>query len=293
MKPGIYKNIPFAEYQKWEAVHKSMFSSLIKSGLQFKHFLEKGEEETKIMGFGNLVDCLLFEPELYDERYTITPETYPAIVKKEEIQKPWNWTANYCKEWREEKLSENPDIKIVSLNDIGLASDIVSSIKNHPEAQRYLKEAEYQVSLYWIDPETDLPCKARMDAYNGTRITDLKVTDDIRPSLFSKIIKRFKYHAGGAFYHDGLMHCMGIELEQEPSIPFSFIAAESDPPHDVVCYNLGPQSFEAGRIIYREALNRYKEFKESGEYPGYSNVSEEIEIPMYDLNKIQLDGVIE
>lgn len=301
MKPGIYKNIPFDEYRAWPAVSKSMFKHILRSGLALKHYLDHGEEEKEVMVFGNLADCLLLEPDLFESRYIISPATYPAVVKKatkkdptETIEdKPWTWTANYCKEWREIKLRDKPEVKIISPADVERAQVITERIKGHPDAGEWVRNSEKQVSVYWIDPETGLACKSRMDAWDGRRIIDLKVTNDPLPSAFQRTVNNFKYHAGGAFYHDGLLHAMDITPEEGPTVPFSFIAAEDCEPYDVVTYDLGPLSFEAGRIIYKHALNRYKEIMETEDFTGYSNVTEEIEIPGYAINKIQLEGRIE
>lgn len=292
-KIGIHKNISMEEYAKIKAVHKSMFSHILKSGKQLKHFLENGEEEKEYMVFGNLVDTLLFEPDCFIDRYITCPETYPTLVKKVETQKPWNWSANYCKEWRESIFAESPDVKIISPEDAERASKIVKSIKTHPEAQRWLSKAEYQLSLCWVDQSTELSCKGRPDAYNGERLIDLKVTSNPLPGFFSNIMYKFKYHAQGAFYHDGFLLAQGKTPDVGPSIPFSFIVAEDKKPFDVVCYDLGLESFEAGRIVYEETLSRYQNFVENDDFPGYSNIVEEIDIPRYALNKIQLEGVIE
>jgi hypothetical protein len=289
IEPGIYKNVPFDEYKAWPAVHKSMFHSILRSGLQLKYDTENEREPTGIMVFGNLVDCLLFEPSLFASRYKLTPETYPAIVKKISVEKKWSWNSNYCKEWRDEQ----PDgIEIITGEELAKASTISDRVKNHPEAGKWLNGAEYQVSLYWIDPETMLPCKARIDALQVDRITDLKVTNDPLPSAFAKIVKNFGYHSGGAFYHDGYFLAQGKDPGPGPQLPISFIAAESEAPHDVVCYNLGMESFEVGRIVYRDALNRYKEIMETQDFSGYSNVAEDVEIPRWALNRIQLEGII-
>ena len=287
MKPGIYENIQFEEYEKWGHIRKSWFKHILKSGKHFKHFLDNGEKESDLMVFGNLVDTLLFEPLLFESRYITIPETYPT---KDE-NKPWNWNANYCKEW---KRSKPENKQIIKLCDFSRASIIVNTIKSHPEAGKWLYEASYQVSMVWIDKDTDLGCMGRIDTLRANeRIIDLKITNNPHPSNFSRIINNFLYHAQGAFYHDGYILAQGGKLEDGPSIPFSIIAVEDQPPHDVVCYNLGPESFECGRIIYKTALDRYKEYIENEEYAGYSNIAEEIEIPMYARNKIQMEGIIE
>jgi len=292
MKLGIYYDVPMSEYKEWPGVHKSMFHHILRSGKALKHHIDHGEEQSKIMKFGNIVDTLLLEPNLFKERYIIHPDTYTAIVKKVEVQKPWNWNANACQEWRDE--NEVGDIEVVSKEDIIRARDIVEAIKTHPEAGRWVATARTQVSLCWTDPETDLPCKGRIDALpeDFSRIIDLKVTDDPLPGSFSRIVNNFLYHAGGAFYHDGFFLAQGKDPGPGPQIPFSFIAAEADEPHDVVTYNLGPESFDVGRIVYRDALARFKEYQDTGEYPGYSNVTEEVEIPRWAIDRVQQEGII-
>lgn len=299
IKPGLYYDVPMEEYRKWPGIHKSMFKAILKSGLHFKHYLDHGEDETGIMQFGNLVDTLLLEPDLFLSRYITIPKTYidiqPATKKRPErkTEKKWNWNAEECQSWRSEIYAKDPTIEIISENDLDRARRIVEAIKIHPEARKWLAKARCQASLFWIDPETGVPCKGRVDALQADRLIDLKVTDNPHPHAFSGIVNRFLYHAGGAFYHDGYLLAQGKPLGPGPELPFSFIAVEAEEPHDVVTYNLGPESFECGRIIYRDAIARYQEIMETGEYPGYSTVAEEIEIPIWARNKLQLEGVIE
>lgn len=295
-KTGIYYNIPFDEYQSVDAVHKSMFKSIMRSGKELKHYIETENESSKAMDFGNLVDTLLFEREKFIERYIVPPETYISVKEYKtkpnvEIEKPWNWNADACRKWRDE-LPEG--LTMTSDEDINKAKDIVSSIYEHPLASEWLEHGKYQVSLFWIDPETGLQCKARPDIVTQYNIPDLKVSYDCHPKSFSKTLNNFMYHAGAAFYHDGYFLAQGKEIpEGLQSMPMSFIVAEDKSPYDVVCYQLGDESFEVGRSLYHDALQRYKDFKDNDEYPGYSNVCEEIEIPGYALNKYQLEGVVE
>lgn len=292
MEQGIFYDMPMDEYKKIPAAHKSEFKYILKSGLHYRHHLENRKESTDSMVFGNLVDTLLFEPHLLEKRFVTVPETYPAIVKKEHVDKPWSWNANFCKDWRSEILEDNPGIEIVKGDDIIRATNITSAIESHPEAVRYLDGARFQVTMIWRDPETKVWCKGRLDAVTDDRFIDLKVTEDPHPEAFSGIMTNFDYHVQGAFYHDGWYLAQGMEVPEEIKKPFSFIAVESGQPHDVVCYNIGIESFEAGRVVYHEALRRYADFLDTNEYVGYSNVSEEIEIRQWKLNRIMLDGVV-
>lgn len=291
MKPGIYYDLPMEEYKKIPAVHKSEFQHILKSGKHYQYFLEHGEEEKQQMVFGNLVDTLLFEPDLLKSRYSIIPEEYDD--GKGHV-KPWNWNATVCKQWREDNFNENPSVSFIKTLEYEQAQSIVEAIQNHPMAREWLSGAKYQVSCVWVDPETGLLCKSRMDAYRESeRIVDLKVTNNPLPGAFARIAANFKYHCQGAFYHDGLILATCGSLDDLPSIPFSFVVVEESPPYEVVTYTLGIQSFEVGRIVYRQALNNVSEWRENDEYPGYSNVDEELELPGWLINRVQMEGIIE
>ena len=289
-KPGIYYDVPYQEYYEWNAVHKSLFSHIMRSGLQLLHHIEHGEKESDFMRFGNLVDTILFEPHLLELRYIMIPDTYPTVVKKEEIDKPWNWNANYCIDWRK---TIPHGITPISKDEHLRAKTISTKIIQHPEASAWLDGAQVQVSIVWVDPETELVCKGRMDAYRDMeRIIDLKITGNASPWAFSKKGYEFGYHTQGAFYHDGLLLSSGKTLEAGQVLPFSYIVAEDKQPHDVVTYNLAQESFEAGRASYREALDRFKSYVENDDFQGYSNVAEDFEIPAWALKKYQFEGIL-
>ena len=77
---GIFENIPFEEYHKVSCVHKSMFKSIIRSGRQLKHYLDTGDQRSKQMDFGNLVDTLLFEPEFHSSESGSLAFWIPYII---------------------------------------------------------------------------------------------------------------------------------------------------------------------------------------------------------------------
>ena len=283
IKPGVYYNVPDSEYRAWPCYCKSMMSYTMKSGKHLKAYVDGSGEDSDAMIFGRLVDCFLLEPDRYGDLFVIRPDMYPDNKGN---MKPWSNNANYCRSW-----NAGQHKAIIKAETKATADRVSKAIGEHPQASEWLNACKSQVSIVWIDPETGITCKGRIDGLiENERLLDLKITNDPHPAAFSRTSYSFGYHIQGAFYHDGYILASGGTLGESPQYPFSFIACEDSEPFDCVCYNLGVESFDVGRVMYREALSRYKEIKESGEYYGYSNVAEELEIPLWAINRVLMEG---
>ena len=81
-------------------------------------------EDTKFTEWGEMIDCLALTPQFWKTDFAVTPETYPDAKTGE--QKPWNWNANFCKEWREEHKA----LKIRKADDLRFSAPDVSRLKN-------------------------------------------------------------------------------------------------------------------------------------------------------------------
>lgn len=290
MNSTVY-DMPFDKYKNIKRVHKSHFGPALKSGLHYKYHIENEEylSPSDFMVFGSLVDTILFEPKEINKRFVCHPEKYDS----DKGEKTWNWNANACKKWRSNLEKLFPGIMITGTEIMTNAAVIASKIKNHPVASKWL-EGTFQVSLLWTDEDTGIECKSRPDIILGSeRIVDLKITSSPHPFGFGKKMLDLNYHSGAAFYHDGYLIASGCKPQAQPSFPMSFIVAEDSPPYDVVCYDLGIESFDVGRIVYRQALERISEYRSNDEYPGYSNIVETAEIPTWAINRVQMEGMIE
>ncbi|MBU2249185.1 MAG: PD-(D/E)XK nuclease-like domain-containing protein, partial [Gammaproteobacteria bacterium] len=158
-------------------------------------------------------------------------------------------------------------------------------------AAAILEGCKTQVTVIWTDPETGILCKGRFDIFKPDRFADLKVTDNPHPGAFSKVAGNLKYHVQAAIYHDGFFCATEGAYPQEWKIPFSFIAAEAGPPHDVVTYDMQEESLDAGRVIYRDALQKYADCKAVNQWPGYSDFAEPLDIPQWLRHRILFEGV--
>jgi len=143
--------------------------------------------------------------------------------------------------------------------------------------QRYV-----EICAVWIDPETELLCKSRIDClttFDGfTVIADLKTCADASPYGFAKSVANYGYHRQNAFYIDGLNALAPRDRM------FYFLAVEKSPPYCSAVYRLDYESVEKGRREYRDAITRWKEATETGVWPGYPTEIQTLELPRWAMS---------
>jgi exodeoxyribonuclease VIII len=164
------------------------------------------------------------------------------------------------------------------------------SLFSHPIAGRLLGDArEFEFSLYAIDPETGVLCRARLDLLTHSGfIVDLKKCQDASPAEAARSIAKYGYHQQDAFYTDVFGWCVG-----QPPRGFAFIFIEELPPHAVAVYVLDTADRDRGRRMYRRALNLYARCLESGEWPGYPVQAQTLSLPAWarrDIDSMTLEG---
>lgn len=290
LDPGIHENISMRDYLELPYFHKSYVSPMLKSGLALRYHIDIEEPEGKYSDCiiaGQLVDTLLFEPKEFASRFSLLPDVYVDSKKK---TVPFTKKSSTCRKVITDIIDEG---KLPISGDDKIAADeIISAIQRHKTASTWLA-GKSQVTIIWDDPITGVRCKGRIDMLLIDRIVDLKTSETTLPSAFSRIANSMGYHVQGAMYHDGYYCAKTGKIPESFDMPFSLIAAETSKPHDVVCYNLGVETLEVGRLKYREALDRFKACSDSNEWHGYSDFAEELEIPIWAKNRLQLEGVFD
>lgn len=282
---GIYEGLQFDQYISVDAISSHDVLPLLKSPAHFLANRENERVQSPAMLLGSIVDCLLFEPVEFESRYQVLPEMY-VNSKKQWVE--WSNYSKHCKMVVEniKKSGKTP----ISEQLLDTANRIVSNITEHNAARELLKDVKTQVSIFWEDSETGVKMKGRPDAImqSGEKISivDLKTTADASLQTFSRTMLKFGYHIQGAVYSDGL-----CALNGGVQLPVQIIAAETVAPYGVAVYEIGEKSLAIGRMQYREALKRYKSARENGNFHCYSQFSEDIEIPQYAIDRVELEGV--
>lgn len=148
-------------------------------------------------------------------------------------------------------------------------------------------------SLFWIDPETQVWCRARLDhmpeAEYGARwfvVSDYKTTRSAHPEQVSKTVYDYGYHIQAAMYLEGV-RALGIHAD--PRMVFVF--QEKAPPYVTTVTELDVVALRIGRGQLRQALSTYARCQAEGRWPGYSEDIETIPLPAYAERKLEEEGL--
>lgn len=279
IEPGVYYNIPFDDYMKWPYFHKSLVFPALRSAKHLKES-QQGEKDTDAMQLGRLVDAMLLEPDRLDD-FVRTPETYTNSKGKEAA---WTLRSNTCKEELAKIIASGRTPISKEMEDS--AFEIANGVKSNPAAVELLKNCKKQVSLVWEDPEINIICKGRLDCVGTDSITDLKTTRNAAKDSFSRDAARLGYHHQASMYVDGWKVLNGQECK------YNIIAVENEPPYCCAVYELSEDSIEAGRIMCRAAMLRYKDYMENDSElkRGYSDFIEPLEVPRWVIERAYMEG---
>ena len=215
---------------------------------------------TAAMDYGNLLDCLLLTPELFDDLYAALPADAPQKPTKAmlEAKKPGadsiarqEWWANF-----DQCLRGRIPVS-ASLMDQARAAE--SMFRQHKLASTILAESETQVALAGPNP-LGFPGQAKclIDLVPGTFfgkgvVADFKSTNDTSEKGMTDTIWRFSYHVKMAWY--------GLCLEAAGSKPINrhvLIWQRSKFPYDVHVREISQGDIDVGINIIRK---RFKEMQ--------------------------------
>lgn len=278
--PGIYpaKDVPAEVYHAWDAMSASWLGILdTTSPKNFQHRRRFPPWPTAAMRFGQMLHVLTLEPFDFAARFEIAPDGDKRTKAGKEA-----WAE--C----EARAEGRPIIPRTGENSYEQARAMAHAIEEHPHAPKLLHGGQREVSLVWIDEETGIKCKGRLDVLNPPAVPDVKSTINAQPAQFEKAIWNFGYHRQAALYLDGLAALNGGDTNQ-----FVFIAVEKSAPYDVIVRPAGESVIAAGRMAYKRALFSYKKCRETDTWPGYDGPEGNLtplELPEWALRE---EGLVE
>lgn len=267
MEPGIYTNISNEEYHKGGGLSSSGLKLLTKSPA---HYRVHRSIETAAMIRGTAAHCAVFEPERFEQEYTVEPE-----VNKR------------TKAGQAEIAALALTGKIVlSRKDYADVLGMAEAVKNHSLAYALTTGGVAEQSVYWkqkveygVDNETKILCKCRPDYVKSLKddyvIVDLKTTTDARTGYFPrKAYWDYGYHISAAHYITGMTEAVGT-----PPREFIFVAVESEPPYGVIVYRASRLFVNSGIEENDRLYKLYASCLRSDEWPCYASVIHDMELP--------------
>ncbi len=235
-------------------------------------------DETKQTEWGTLVDALALDGAGFEKRFAIAPATYPAkeSAKKDAamIEKPWNWNANYCGEWRDGQ--ERAGKIVVKNADFEAGKQAAEALLEDPRISTLIQDSDKQVMVTgeYHDRETKLTIPLRglidivptLESTYSKSLGDLKTCTFAAPNAWPKVVFERGYHTQAALYLDLYTAATG-----EDRIDFVHVLQESFSPYAVGRRVLSAEFIELGRVQYISALQRYCACLKADVWPGYDD----------------------
>lgn len=301
------KNIPIEEYHTGPGISSSDIKDLVNGTVEAWLYKKKNPKApTPALILGNAIHTAVLEPDQFSARYCldidapVAPSRSTTEGKAEfKAYKEWfiqkegidqmdftmdadEWRARWMK-WRHPSFNKI----VLSAEDIKTCWAIAESVKNHPMVSQMFAEGESEVTLYWLDQETDVLCKCRPDRLNQSFpcIPDLKSTASAALDDFENDITTHDYHVSAWWYLWGAKEVFGIDFEN-----FVYIPAEKAEPFQVTFYTADEGSLSVGEGLCRAGLAIYKKYLQEsakGEtWKGYSLEPKAAGIRPWAFNKL-------
>lgn len=261
---GLHQDVPEAVYHSWDAAGSSHLKLVGRSLAHARYEQLHPKEQTRAQALGSAIHRAVLEPDRFEWEYCAT-----AQCDRRTKEGKARWAAF---------VGKNAGKEILEGDDYATCLAMRDAVWANPHAAEILKgPGLIEASAAWIDPETGLLCKGRMDrlAEHGSWswIWDVKSTEDASPSGFAKAVSKWDYHCQAAHYLDGL------NVLAPRKRRFGFIAVEKKPPYCVALYELEEEDLEMGRYDNEQRLAALKQAVESGNWPGYSTEIEPLGLP--------------
>lgn len=276
MNDGIYDNVSIEDYHANQTHLSATTLKYARESLKHFEWYRSGKlprEEKSAFSFGNAFELALLAPDEYLQKVAVMPEA----------------------EWFEEVKASMPDVKTVRNTTIykdrhtawrneiagkyviaenGAESfetieEMLSSCYQDKVIQGLIKNTEYQLSLFWTDPDTGIKLKTRPDICKRKKnvIVNLKTTIDGSPEGFSKDIKKWDYPLQACIEISG---CLRTGLMDKVDNYF-WLVVEKVPPFNATIYEFQDTDIAAVMDSFHYLLSRIRKAQDQRLFPGYTD----------------------
>jgi hypothetical protein len=251
MKPGIYRNLSFAEYVAIDAVNQSALRPFLQSIRHGEYAMMTRGTPSPAMEFGTAIHTLMLDGEdEFNRQYAVGGPINPKTGES------YGRTTKAFSEWL-----DTQDGLFVTHEEHRRLLDIRDRLNGHSKAGPTIRTpgANRELTIVWDEPVHGQPvrCKARIDwCHPEVGVLDLKSTRDCSAKAFAKSVADYGYHMQAAWY---LLGAERVGLGR--NLPYGWIAVESAPPYGVGLYTLSDWDRKCGLTRALKALHTYTDWK--------------------------------
>ena len=242
------------DYRAAVGINSSSLHHALRSAGHYRYAKDHPRAPSEQMVLGQAIHILLLTPHLENERLAVLPDDAPTR------------RSNAGKQWHEDFERRTAGKFIMEPARMQLARDIAERVRSHSIAGSLLEDcALREVSLYWTELATGLPCKARLDALSADYrlIVDVKSTSDAREDPFARSAFDYRYDIQAAHYVDAVLSVKSVQPL------YCWIVVETDPPHGCAVYSAAPQLMNIGDEDRDSALRVINDCSRTGQWPLY------------------------
>lgn len=254
---------------------------------------QANEDPTKATAWGSLIDTMALTPERLDDQYAVSPPTYPAkgmecpkchsVTDSKScrackcdrvettIEKEWNGTAEFCKEW----IKKQGEKEIIKSEVMDEAKTAVSILEEEMSGLLTVSKRQCFCVSEWQDKETGLAIPIRClidlvpdkdDSVYGKALANLKTARDGDPDIWPRVVDANGYDVSSALEMDIYTAATG-----EERCDFILPIQENVKPYHVVkpFVALTAEFIEYGRVKYKIALREYAQCLATNHWPSY------------------------
>jgi len=245
--PGIYPDLPEADYHgDRNSLSASGMKKLLDAPAKFWHSLDNTEHKY-VFDFGTAA-----------HRKVLGVGAEIVTVDADD------WRSKAAREARDEARADG---KVALLaKDAAVVDAMALALESHRLAAHLFTDGQAELSMFWHDEAWNVTRRARFDWLRQDGIAvDFKTTANGNPNRLPAACHDFGYHIQEAQYRD-----VAAGLDAEVS-DFVFVFQEKTAPYLVTVARLDPSFVSLGRTRCAEALERFRDCRNSGLWPGYTD----------------------
>lgn len=274
-KPGIYPGIPAHIYHAWPAVSSTLLKGYAALPSTARTPYVPGDDAN--VGSGIHAYTLQGEAGLHAECVVLSADcegtSKSAVAAKAATADKFPGKVLLPHRYGSGKAEDKIPI-------MDVLKGVDESFRAHPKIGPILDRAQTELSIVWLDEETQVLCKARLDVWDQGIIWDVKKCRSV--DSFRWQIKDLFYEIQAGHYFNGAV-AVGLD-----PVAFGFLPCEAVAPYRVHCGYLDHEKLTSARFEAKRLIGLVKESTLTDNWPNYR-----IPQHIFSLAEIQPDDLIE
>jgi len=279
-KPGFYRGVSFEDYSRWDAVNHSRLRHLDKTPFHARYEELHPRESSNYQELGHNIHAALLEPERFEDTFIVAPDVDRRTKAGKAI-----WAEHVAKANGKTVLTESDYACLEGLKANAALHETINGV--------LYGKGESELSIVWVDQETGLLCKARLDRL--TKIGSWPFVIDVKSThapaatyTWQTAVNKYRLHQQAAHYLNGIQAVAPLE-GGEYARKFAWIVCETVGPYAVRIFEADDRALEIGRDEVARNLAKYKACKESGVWPSWDQGMEIVGLPPWAMSRYDLD----